>query len=106
MRCGLCKQPARCGAAGHDDPPTLRPCEPLARACRRCCSRRWRFLPKAHRLALEQNLGKALGGYITGWQAPTVNLLVLDELKLPAGASSSWAARTTRRFRCLYGLQR
>ena len=36
-------------------------------------------------LLLEQNLGKALGGYITGWQAPTVNLLVLDELKLPAG---------------------
>lgn len=36
-------------------------------------------------LLLEQNLGKALGGYITGWQTPAVNLLVLDELKLAAG---------------------
>lgn len=35
-------------------------------------------------LLLQQNLGKALGGYITGWQKPAVNLIVLDELKLAA----------------------
>lgn len=36
-------------------------------------------------LLLEQNLGKALGGYITGWREPTHNLIVLDELRPAAG---------------------
>lgn len=43
--------------------------------------------PPAHPvvLLLAQNLGKALGGYITGWRPPSVNLIVIDELARSQG---------------------
>jgi len=42
--------------------------------------------PPAHPVVLlvAENLGKVLGGYITGWRPATVNLLVIDEVEVPS----------------------